>query len=158
MVSANDDSEFRGDSDKDMSDSDEEDETLQKLAEKNTHRSSCEKSSKSTPQPVSVPVASNWIHGSWLMTKTLAELEKMKSPQELYMKVMKPSMDVLNERVSRMKCGVHNVETPPYPEDEEVQGFHDMLKEYEPVYDPTLIESEGLKKMPCICNFIEDEW
>ena len=39
-------SEFRGDSDKDMSDSDEEDETLQKLAEKNTHRSSREKSSK----------------------------------------------------------------------------------------------------------------
>ena len=51
-------SEFRGDSDKDMSDSDEEDETLQKLAERNTHRSSCEKSSKSTPRPVSVLVAS----------------------------------------------------------------------------------------------------
>ena len=74
------------------------------------------------------------------------------------MKVMKPSMDVLNERVSCMKCGVHNVETPPYPEDEEVQGFHDILKEYEPAYDPTLRESEALKKMPRICNFIEDEW
>jgi len=58
----------------------------------------------------------------------------------------------------KMKCGVHNVETPPYPEDEEVQGFHDILKEYKPAYDTTLRESEALKKMPRICNFIEDEW
>ena len=86
-------------------------------------------------QSMTTPPPSDWRFGKWLMGLTLEELENLKSPEEIYMKLVQPNIDVMAERMSSMKLGERNVEVTDYPSPEEVMLMHKLLEEYDPEYD-----------------------
>jgi len=97
--------------------------------------------------------ATNWTYGSWLMTKSLEELENMKGADLLYLKVMQKNKDKISERMSSMKLADKPVLMTEYPSEAKVQILHQALKEYDDTYDESIRSKGGRSKMKKIDKF-----
>ena len=104
---------------------------------------------KQTAQP-----ATNWAYGSWLMGKSLEELQTMTRADVLYLKTMKKSIDIISERMSSMKLGEEDVKMTEYPSEEKAKILHRALREYDPKYDEAIRDKSGQKKMTKIDKFL----
>ena len=60
-----------------------------------------EKGNKAAENDVSP--STNWTYGTWLMTKTLKELEDTKGADVLYHKIMQKNMDIISNHMPSMK-------------------------------------------------------
>jgi len=82
------------------------------------------------------------------MGKTLEELEKMPCMEELYLRSLQSNLDIIAEHMESMMLGEQYVKCTKYQNKKEVLAFHVVLQEYDEVYDETIHDRAGLKKMP----------
>ena len=63
-------------------------------------------------------------------------------------------MDIIPKRVSRLKLGEKHVIMTKYPTEDQTQLLHDVLKEYDETYDPTIRFKGQQSKLKRIDQFL----
>ena len=89
------------------------------------------------------------------MSKSLDELEGMKSADSLYMKLIEGNIHEIGERMKCMKLGGRNVEIAEYPTKQDTQLLHSKLSKYTSgSYDESIRESKKQCMMERFDKFV----